>query len=75
MVEVAGTASRPAPAEISRAGWAAIASAPACSPSYDSSSRSRMINSSVAAETACGLYECGRRDQGSSRSACAKITT
>ena len=35
--------------------WAAIVSAPASSPSFDSSSGSRMINSSVSAETACGL--------------------
>jgi hypothetical protein len=48
-------ASRPPPAEVSRAGWAAIASAPASSLSFGSSSRSRMINSSVSAETACGL--------------------
>ena len=54
--------------------WAAIVSAPASSPSFDSSSGSRMINSSVSAETACGL-QCGRRDRGSSRSACAKIAT
>jgi hypothetical protein len=74
MVEVAGTASRPPQTEVSRAGWAAIASAPASSPSFDSSSRSRMINSSVSAETASGL-QCGRRDRGSSRSACAKIAT
>ena len=50
MVEVAGTASRPPPAEVSRAAWAALASAPASSPSFDSSSRSRMINSSVSAD-------------------------
>ena len=47
MVEVAGAASRPPPAEVSRAGWAALTSASASSPSLDSSSRSRMINSSV----------------------------
>jgi hypothetical protein len=74
MVEVAGAVSRPPPAEVSRAGWAALASASASSPSLDSSSGSRMINSSVFDETECGL-SCGRRDQGSGRSSCAKIAT
>jgi hypothetical protein len=55
MVEVAATAKPTAAAEVSRAGWAATASAPASIPSFDSSSRSGMINSSVSAETACGL--------------------